>query len=131
MIEFSLDSRSGVSPYLQVVQQVRHALRLGMLREGVWMRPDNLPRDDAAEPGTLRLLSHPDDPAALTRSLWDLPQWADTGAALLDATSNGATFADRFTAAEVTTAAATGDPVLAEAAAAAASAGDPGRSRSI
>ncbi|MGI5486951.1 GntR family transcriptional regulator [Microtetraspora malaysiensis] len=34
MIEFHLDSRSGVSPYLQLVQQVRHALRLGMLREG-------------------------------------------------------------------------------------------------
>jgi GntR family transcriptional regulator len=34
VIEFSLDARSGVSPYLQVVQQVRRALRLGMLREG-------------------------------------------------------------------------------------------------
>jgi GntR family transcriptional regulator len=34
MIEFWLDGRSGVSPYLQVVQQVRHALRLGLLREG-------------------------------------------------------------------------------------------------
>ncbi|MGO9489604.1 MAG: GntR family transcriptional regulator [Solirubrobacteraceae bacterium] len=34
MIEFHLDSRSGVSPYQQVVQQVRHALRLGLLREG-------------------------------------------------------------------------------------------------
>ena len=34
MIEFHLDSRSGVSPYLQVVQQVRQALRLGILREG-------------------------------------------------------------------------------------------------
>ena len=34
MIEFSLDGRSGVSPYLQVVQQVRQALRLGLLREG-------------------------------------------------------------------------------------------------
>src|SRR6058998_3465105 len=34
VIEFSLDSRSGVSPYLQVVQQVRQALRLGLLREG-------------------------------------------------------------------------------------------------
>src|SRR5438046_3752304 len=33
-IEFHLDSRSGVSPYLQVVHQVRHALRLGLLREG-------------------------------------------------------------------------------------------------
>ena len=34
MIEFSLDGRSGVSPYLQVVQQVRHALRLGLLSQG-------------------------------------------------------------------------------------------------
>ena len=34
MIEFYLDGRSGLSPYLQLVQQVRHALRLGMLREG-------------------------------------------------------------------------------------------------
>ncbi len=34
MIEFSLDARSGVSPYLQVVQQVRQALRLGLLEEG-------------------------------------------------------------------------------------------------
>src|SRR3954453_18572693 len=34
MIEFSLDSRSGVSPYLQVVHQVRRALRLGLLVEG-------------------------------------------------------------------------------------------------
>ena len=29
-----MDSRSGVSPYQQVVQQVRQALRLGLLREG-------------------------------------------------------------------------------------------------
>jgi GntR family transcriptional regulator len=34
VIEFSLDGRSGVSPYLQVVQQVRQALRLGLLRAG-------------------------------------------------------------------------------------------------
>src|SRR3954447_6283659 len=34
MIEFSLDLRSGVAPYLQVVQQVRHAIRLGVLRPG-------------------------------------------------------------------------------------------------
>src|SRR5437879_4512988 len=33
-IQFHLDSRSGVSPYLQVVHQVRHGLRLGLLREG-------------------------------------------------------------------------------------------------
>src|ERR687895_1369185 len=34
MIEFSLDAGSGLSPYQQVVRQVRHALRLGLLHEG-------------------------------------------------------------------------------------------------
>ncbi|MFF5938044.1 GntR family transcriptional regulator [Streptomyces sp. NPDC012508] len=34
VIEFHLNSRSGLSPYQQLVQQVRHALRLGLLEEG-------------------------------------------------------------------------------------------------
>ena len=34
MIEFRLDPRSGVAPYLQIVQQVRQALLLGLLSEG-------------------------------------------------------------------------------------------------
>ncbi len=34
MIEFHLEARSGVAPYLQLIQQVRQALRLGLLREG-------------------------------------------------------------------------------------------------
>ncbi len=34
MIEFHLNARSGLSPYQQLVQQVRHALRLGLLNEG-------------------------------------------------------------------------------------------------
>ena len=34
MIEFRLDNRSGVSTYLQLVQQVRQALRVGMLGAG-------------------------------------------------------------------------------------------------
>ncbi len=34
MIEFYLDARSGVAPYLQLIHQVRQALRLGLLREG-------------------------------------------------------------------------------------------------
>jgi len=34
VIEFHLDSRSGVAPYLQIIQQVRHALRLGLLEVG-------------------------------------------------------------------------------------------------
>ena len=34
MIEFHLDERSGIPPYLQIVQQVKQALRLGMLGVG-------------------------------------------------------------------------------------------------
>src|SRR5215207_7730202 len=34
VIEFHLDGRSGVSPYQQLVQQVKRALRLDLLREG-------------------------------------------------------------------------------------------------
>jgi len=34
VIEFHLDTRSGIAPYLQLIRQVRQALRLGLLREG-------------------------------------------------------------------------------------------------
>src|ERR1700685_4121409 len=34
MISFRVDSRSGVPPYLQIVQQVRQALRMGVLDAG-------------------------------------------------------------------------------------------------
>jgi GntR family transcriptional regulator len=34
VIEFHLDARSGVAPYLQLIHQVRQCLRLGLLREG-------------------------------------------------------------------------------------------------
>src|SRR2546422_10012243 len=45
-IVFRKDPRSGLAPYLQLVQQVKHALRLGQLQVG-----DRLPtvRDVAAE----------------------------------------------------------------------------------
>jgi GntR family transcriptional regulator len=34
VIEFRLDTRSGVPTYLQLVQQVKHALRIGILQPG-------------------------------------------------------------------------------------------------
>jgi GntR family transcriptional regulator len=34
VIEFHLDGRSGVAPYMQLVHQVRQAMRLGVLTEG-------------------------------------------------------------------------------------------------
>ncbi|WP_405956556.1 GntR family transcriptional regulator [Streptomyces phaeochromogenes] len=54
VIEFHLADRSGTSPYQQLVQQVRHALRLGLLDEG-----DQLPtvkevaRQVAVNPNTV------------------------------------------------------------------------------
>lgn len=54
MIEFHLNDRSGTSPYQQLVQQVRHALRLGLLKVG-----DRLPtvkevaRQVAVNPNTV------------------------------------------------------------------------------
>jgi len=39
VIEFHLDGRSGVPPYMQLIHQVRHALRLGLLHQG-----DQLPK---------------------------------------------------------------------------------------
>jgi GntR family transcriptional regulator len=34
VIEFHLDGRSGVAPYMQLIQQVRRAMRLGLLSAG-------------------------------------------------------------------------------------------------
>jgi GntR family transcriptional regulator len=34
VIEFHLDTHSGLAPYLQIVQQVRRALRLGLIGKG-------------------------------------------------------------------------------------------------
>nr|AGU11314.1 Bacterial regulatory protein, gntR family [uncultured organism] len=34
MIEFHLDGKSGIAPYMQLIQQVRRAMRLGLLKEG-------------------------------------------------------------------------------------------------
>jgi GntR family transcriptional regulator len=34
VIEFHLDGRSGVAPYMQLIQQVRRAMLLGLLRAG-------------------------------------------------------------------------------------------------
>lgn len=59
--------------------------RFSELREGVWMRPNNLelgldPEIDAR----VRVLRARDDaPAELAAQLWDLPAWAATGHRLL------------------------------------------------
>lgn len=63
-----------------------HDKRFSELREGVWMRPDNLDLDlDPEVHARVRVLRGRDDaPAQLAGQLWDLPGWAATGHRLLD-----------------------------------------------
>ena len=66
------------------------ALRLAELREGVWLRPENLEPDRLPASSAVlaaqcaRLTARPDDPdpAALAARLWDLDGWAVRAAAL-------------------------------------------------
>lgn len=61
-------------------------LRMAELREGVWLRPDNLPEpeDDGLDPAVVRrLTTRPADAAALAGELWDLAGWARTADELL------------------------------------------------
>ncbi len=62
-----------------------HNERFGELREGVWMRPDNLELDlDSDIRARLRVMQTRDDaPAELAGQLWDLPSWTRTGCRLL------------------------------------------------
>ncbi|QUR66391.1 PaaX family transcriptional regulator C-terminal domain-containing protein [Mycobacterium spongiae] len=63
-----------------------HRKRFGELREGVWMRPDNLDLDLERDVATrVRVLTARDNaPAQLAGQLWDLPGWATVGHQLLD-----------------------------------------------
>jgi phenylacetic acid degradation operon negative regulatory protein len=78
-----------------------HHKRFGELREGVWMRPDNLDLElDHEVSARVRALSARDDaPAELAGQLWDLPGWADTGRRLLDEMATAADVPGRFLAA--------------------------------
>ena len=72
--------------------------RFGELREGVWMRPDNLDLDlepDVAD--RVRVLKARDDaPEQLAAQLWDLPGWAKAGHRLLDEMAGAADIPGRF-----------------------------------
>ncbi|WP_068397741.1 PaaX family transcriptional regulator C-terminal domain-containing protein [Kribbia dieselivorans] len=62
---------------------MRH--RFAELREGVWLRPDNLASHDAPQPEEVRsFVTLPDDERRLARELWDLDNWAETAHLLLD-----------------------------------------------
>jgi phenylacetic acid degradation operon negative regulatory protein len=75
-----------------------HHKRFGELREGVWMRPDNLDLElDPEVAGRVRVLKARDDtPAELAGQLWDLPQWAFKGHRLLDEMAGATDIPARF-----------------------------------
>lgn len=88
--------------------------RFGELREGVWLRPDNLDEDlppEAAD--SVRVLHANDDaPAELAGILWDLDAWSRTGHELLATMAGAVDGPDRFvTAARIVRHLLT-DPVL-------------------
>ena len=75
-----------------------HDKRFAELREGVWMRPDNLEADLEPEVGDrVRILRASDGaPAELAALLWDLPGWVLTGQELLDEMAAASDIPGRF-----------------------------------
>ena len=88
--------------------------RFGELREGAWLRPDNLevvlPDDVLAK---VRLLHSRDgDPAGLVAQLWDLPAWAREGSRLLAEMAEATDVPGRFVVAAAIVRHLLTDPVL-------------------
>jgi phenylacetic acid degradation operon negative regulatory protein len=75
-----------------------HDKRFGELREGVWMRPDNL--DLELEPDVaarVRVLRARDDaPVELAGRLWNLAEWAEAGQRLLEEMARACDIPGRF-----------------------------------
>lgn len=91
-----IDARTRSSLRKQLQQN-----RFGELREGVWLRPDNvelaLPTDVTSK---VRLLRCRDDaPVELAGQLWDLPAWSETGHRLLEEMTAADAVPGRFVAA--------------------------------
>lgn len=90
------------------------AARFGELREGVWLRPDNLDTALPAEVfGRVRVFrARDDDPAGLAALLWDLPAWAAAGRTLLAAMADADDVPSRFEVAAAVVRHLLTDPVL-------------------
>ncbi|WP_155769386.1 PaaX family transcriptional regulator C-terminal domain-containing protein [Mycobacterium asiaticum] len=87
------DSRSRAA-----LRNMMHDKRFGELREGVWMRPDNLELElDADIAARVRVLRARDEaPATLAGQLWKLSEWAEAGHGLLDELARAADMPARF-----------------------------------
>jgi phenylacetic acid degradation operon negative regulatory protein len=88
--------------------------RFGELREGVWMRPDNLglELDDELRDRVRIMQARDDAPAELAGRLWDLPSWAHNGQQLLADMSSAADVPARFVLAAAIVRHLLTDPVL-------------------
>lgn len=88
--------------------------RFGELREGLWLRPDNVtvgvPDEVCARVRVMR--SYDDDPGELAGRLWDLAAWSATGRQLLDDMSRAAGIPGRFVVAAAMVRHLLTDPVL-------------------
>lgn len=88
--------------------------RFGELREGVWLRPDNLDHQLAADDlGRVRVLrSRDDSPTQLAGQLWDLSGWAGGARRLLGDMDQATDVPGRFVAAAGMVRHLLSDPVL-------------------
>ena len=88
--------------------------RFGELREGMWLRPDNLDGQlPAITDGRVRVLRTRDDnPAELAHQLWDLRDWSKTGHRLLREMTAATDVPDRFIVAAAMVRHLLVDPVL-------------------
>lgn len=96
------------------LRNTMHDKRFAELREGVWMRPDNLdvdlPPDVAARVRVLR--ARDDAPAELAGQLWDLRQWAGVGHRLLAEIGQATDMPGRFVVAAAMVRHLNADPIL-------------------
>jgi phenylacetic acid degradation operon negative regulatory protein len=88
--------------------------RFGELREGVWLRPDNLgvPLPDGVATKVRILHSRDDDPEGLVAELWDLPAWGRDGDRLLTEMAEATDVPGRFVVAAAIVRHLLTDPVL-------------------
>lgn len=96
---------------------LRNALlqnRFGELREGAWLRPDNLAVElpDEIRARVRELCSRDEDPAGLVTQLWDLPAWAREGERLLTEMADATDVPGRFVVAAAIVRHLLTDPVL-------------------
>jgi phenylacetic acid degradation operon negative regulatory protein len=107
----------GIDPRIRAdMRRELYDNRLAELREGVWMRPDNLKLElpiDLEERARI-LYSYDNAPAELAGMLWDLPGWAKRGRKLLDDMANASEPLEQFVAAATIMRHLMTDPVLPE-----------------